>query len=114
MGINNRWLSFVLIDDSTFDELVIKIERAFKHNLICVDDEGRYIASAELDSFCIKVIDKIDRLSEFLCDDHYTLEIAISSDKHFNFEFEKHIKEILNKNSVQWERSVWAPDKLPD
>lgn len=37
---NRRWLSLVLSEDLSFDELLIKIGRAFKHNLSCEDDEG--------------------------------------------------------------------------
>lgn len=114
MNTHKRWLSFVLIDDGSFDELLVKVEKAFKHKLSCEDDEGRYIAKAKLDDFSVTVIDKIDRLSEFLCDENYTLEIAITSDKYFNSDFENHLKEVLNNNSIKWERLVWAPNKLPD
>lgn len=114
MNIHKRWLSFVLVDDSSFDELLTKIEQAFKHKLSCKDDDGRYIAKAEFDDFSIKVIDKIDRLSELLCDENYTLEITITSDEYFNTNFENHVKGILSNNAIQWERSVWAPNKLPD
>lgn len=113
MDIHKRWLSFVLVDDSSFDELIAKIEQVFKHNLSCEDDGGRYIAEAEFDGFSIKVIDKIDRLSELLCDENYTLEITITSDKYFNVNFENHVKGILSNHAIQWERSVWAPAKLP-
>lgn len=112
MNIQKRWLSFVLVDDSSFDELLTKIEQAFKHKLSCKDDEGRYIAKAEFDGFSIKVIDKVDRLSELLCDENYTLEITITSNEYFNSNLESHIKEILSNNAIQWERSVWAPNKL--
>lgn len=114
MNIHKRWLSFVLVDDGSFDELLTKIEQAFKHKLSYMDDEGRYIAKAEFDDFSIKVIDKIDRLSELLCDENYTLEITITSDEYFNANFENHVKGILSNNAIQWERSVWAPNKLPD
>ncbi|EBA5557753.1 hypothetical protein EL09_23955 [Salmonella enterica subsp. enterica] len=112
MNLHKRWLTFVLSDDGSFDELIIKTEQAFKHKLICVDDEGRYIASADLDEFSIRVIDKIDRLSELLCDEHYTLKIIIHSERYFNYEFDGYIKNILSENGMQWKRSVWTPDKL--
>lgn len=111
MNTYKRWLSFVLVDNSSFEELLTKIELAFKQKLSCEDDEGRYIAIANFDGFSIKVIDKIDRLSEFLCDDHYTLEITINTDGYFNYNFENHIKEILTNNSIHWGRSVWAPNQ---
>lgn len=112
MSINKRWLTFVLSDDGSFDELIIKTELAFKHKLICIDDEGRYIASADLDEFSIKLIDKVDRLSELLCDEDYTLKITICSEEYFNDEFEEYIKKILHENGIQWKRCVWTPDKL--
>ncbi|EEC5265557.1 hypothetical protein JK365_00210 [Salmonella enterica subsp. enterica serovar Ceyco] len=112
MNLHKRWLTFVLSDDGSFDELIIKTEQAFKHKLICIDDEGRYIASADLDEFSIRVIDKVDRLSELLCDEHHTLEIVINSERYFNYEFEEYIKKILHENGIQWQQSVWAPDKL--
>ncbi|EOW7639077.1 hypothetical protein ACO0LQ_004249 [Salmonella enterica] len=97
MNLHKRWLTFVLSDDGSFDELIIKTEQAFKHKLICIDDEGRYIASADLDEFSIRVIDKVDRLSELLCDEHHTLEIVINSERHFNYEFEEYIKKYYMK-----------------
>ncbi|EDS6041286.1 TPA: hypothetical protein O7X39_000654 [Salmonella enterica] len=112
MNLHKRWLTFVLSDDGSFDELIIKTEQAFQHKLICIDDEGRYIASADLDEFSIRVIDKVDRLSELLCDEHHTLEIVINSERYFNYEFEEYIKKILHENGIQWQQSVWAPDKL--
>lgn len=110
---NRRWLSFVLSEDLSFDELLIKIGRAFKHNLSCEDDEGRYIARANCGIFSIEVIDKVDRLSEFLCDDNYVLEVIIDSDEYFNSDFDKNIKKILSDNLILWERAVWAPAPLP-
>ena len=110
--MQKRWLSFILVDDSSFDELLTKIEQAFKHKLYCKDDAGRYIAKAELDGFSIKVIDKVDRLSELLCDENYTLEITITYDEYFNSNFENHVKGILSNNAIQWQRSVWAPNQL--
>lgn len=97
MNINKRWLNFVLSDDGGFDELIIKTEQAFKHKLICIDDEGRYIASADLDEFSIRVIDKVNRLSELLCDEDYTLKITIYSERYFNHEFEGYIKKYYMK-----------------
>ncbi|KEA51383.1 hypothetical protein DT73_18690 [Mangrovibacter sp. MFB070] len=114
MNTKKRWLSFVLTSNDSFDELLIKIQQAFKCKLSSEDDEGRYIAKARLGGFSIKVIDRVDRLSELLCDENYTLEIEITSDEYFNYDFEKNIRKILNDNSILWERLVWAPDKLHD
>ncbi|HHK9551672.1 hypothetical protein VB265_07350 [Enterobacter sichuanensis] len=112
MSIHKRWLSFVLLDDISFKELLTKLEQVFERTLICEDEEGRYIAKAECDGFTVTLIDKEDRLSEFLCDENYSLEITIRSDDYFNSNFENFIKETLRNGNIKWGRSVWAPDKL--
>ncbi|MEG6185553.1 hypothetical protein UXP39_24325 [Enterobacter sichuanensis] len=112
MSIHKRWLSFVLLDDISFKELLTKLEQVFERTLICEDDEGRYIAKAECDGFTVTLIDKEDRLSEFLCDENYSLEITIRSDDFFYSNFENSIKENLRNGNIKWGRSVWAPDKL--
>lgn len=111
MTIFKKWLSFVLVDNSSFEDLVKKIELAFDKKLSCEDDEGRYIATAICNGFTLKVIDKIDRLSDFLCDENYTLEILINNEDYFSSTFENHIKRILHIYSLKWERVVWAPNK---
>ncbi|WP_312689896.1 hypothetical protein [Kosakonia sp.] len=113
MTSNKRWLSFVLAEEGTFDELLCKFERAFQQPLICHDDKGRYIACAVCQGFEIKVIDKEDRLSELLCDEHYVLDVIISSDDHFNEAFEARIKALLSDHALQWTRRRWAPHPLP-
>lgn len=112
MSIHKRWLSFVLLDDISFKELLTKLEQVFERTLICEDDEGRYIAKAECDGFTVTLLDKEDRLSEFLCDENYSLEITIRSDDYFNSNFENFIKETLRNGNIKWGRAVWAPDKL--
>jgi hypothetical protein len=110
MNINTRWLTFVLVDNNeSFQEIQAKIASAFQCKLSCKDEKGRYIARAKLANFSIAVIDKIDMLSELLCDEHYTLEITVISDEYFNSEFESYIKKILTNHFIQWKRSVWSP-----
>ena len=112
MSIHKRWLSCVLLEDLSFKELLTKLEQVFERTLVCEDDEGRYIAKTECDDFTVTLIDKEDRLSEFLCDENYNLEITIRSDDYFNSNFENFIKETLRNGNIKWERSVWAPDEI--
>ena len=113
MSIHKRWLSFVLLEDISFKELLTKLKQVFERTLVCEDEEGRYIGKAECDGFTVTLIDKEDRLSEFLCDENYSLEIMITSDDYLNSYFEDFIKDTLRNGNIKWERSVWAHDKLP-
>lgn len=102
-------LIFDLYDQILYKELVSKLESIFEINLSCVDDEGRYFSYGETKDFDVEVIDKIDRSSELLCDDHYVLVVGIFSEKYFNNEFEKYIKDILYSSGVKWKNGVWHP-----
>ncbi|EJC1154361.1 hypothetical protein ACLF30_003749 [Cronobacter sakazakii] len=110
MKNKKRWLSFVLEDDCLFEELVSKFSRLFNKHFSIIDDEGRYIASADAGIYTVNIIDKIDRLSDYLCDDNYVFEVIIRDDALFNLKFEDEIKNILSKGNVKWERFVWAPE----
>jgi hypothetical protein len=77
------------------------------------DDKGRYVATARLPEYQVQVIDKEDRLGEFLCDEDYTLRIAIEGDQHFTRVFENRIKGLLEQAGIVTQRSVWAPDRNP-
>lgn len=114
MSAQKKWLSFVLKEDVSFDELLLKIERAFEVKLPCEDDEGRYIAKAKLNNFNIEVVDRVDRLSKELCDENYTLDIISSSEELFSRTFENDIKNILSEGDIRWERFVWAPSAPTD
>lgn len=110
--MKRRWLRFVLLDDCSFADLLIKLSIAFNQQFLMRDDKGRYIAEANFDNYKVIVVDKVDRLSEILCDDNYTLDVVIDSDGYINASFEGMIKNILSKHAIKWERSIWAPYPL--
>ncbi|MHA8111804.1 hypothetical protein ACX122_01535 [Kosakonia cowanii] len=107
--MKRRWLRFVLLEDCCFADLLIKLSVAFNQQFLMRDDKGRYIAEVVFDNYKIKVVDKIDRLNEMLCDSNYTLDVVIDSDEYFNISFEAIIKNILRKHAIKWKRSIWAP-----
>ncbi|EOV8837288.1 hypothetical protein ACNY9Y_003277 [Cronobacter dublinensis] len=111
-NMRKRWLSFVLESDCLFEELVSKFSKLFNKNFYIIDDEGRYIAVADIEFYIANIIDRVDRLSDYLCDDNYVFEVIIENDALFNHEFEGDIKSILSKGNIKWERFVWAPDRL--
>ncbi|MEG0186636.1 MAG: hypothetical protein RR704_24620 [Stenotrophomonas sp.] len=113
MTATARWLIFVLTSDGSFEDVVRRAAEAFGHPFQCRDDEGRHVASARLTACEVEVIDKEDRLADFLCDDHYTLRVAIRGDDHFTLAFEAHVKALLEHAQLRWQRSVWAPDRHP-
>lgn len=110
--MKRRWLRFVLFVDCSFADLLIKLSIAFNQQFLMRDDKGRYIAEADCNNYKVIVVDKVDRLSEMLCDDHYTLDVVINSDGYFNASFEGMIKYILRRHAIKWERSIWAPHPL--
>ena len=102
MSIHKRWLSFVLLEDISFKELLTKLKQVFERTLVCEDEERRYIAPADCDGFTVTLIDKEDRLSEFLCDENYSLEIMITSDDYLNSYFEDFIKDTLRNGNINY------------
>ena len=108
-----RWLIFVLEEDVPFTELILKLEQAFVISLPYKDDKGRDIAKAKLDDYDVRVIDRIDRLDEMLCDDNHIIGFIITNDDFFTYNFECKMKDFLDKNKINWSRSVWAPNDLP-
>lgn len=107
-----RWLIFVLKEDIAFSELILKLEQVFDISLPYKDDKGRYIAKEELKNCCIEVIDRIDRLGDFLCDENHMLQFVVINDDFFTSEFEGAKKRILDANKVMWSSTVWAPNDL--
>ncbi len=108
----SRQLNFVLLEDIPFEELISKLEKAFNIELPYKDIKGRYIAKANQQEFDIEVVDKIDQLGDFLCDDYHVMYITIDSDKYFNFEFENKIISILKDGQIEWRYATWS--KLED
>jgi len=111
-NMRKRWLSFVLESDCLFEELVSKFSKLFNKHFSIIDDEGRYIAVADIEFYTANIIDRVDRLSDYLCDDNYVFEVIIENDALFNHEFQDDIKSILSKGNIKWERFVWTPDRL--
>lgn len=105
---SDRCLSVVLLEDIDFSELVGKVEVAFGVNLAIKDKEGRCIAEGGADGFYIEVVDRVDRLGDFLSDDNHVVDIFVVSDEHFNSEFEDKIKSIFKRGGIKWGRAVWS------
>ncbi|WP_218921211.1 hypothetical protein [Burkholderia sp. ABCPW 11] len=103
-----RCLSVVLLEDIDFEELVKKIENAFGVNLLVSDKKGRYVAEWEGGDFSIEVIDRVDRLGDFLSDDNHVIDFFVNSSNMSNLEFEGKIKSLLKSGGVKWARGVWS------
>ncbi|ANF96606.1 hypothetical protein AR543_11720 [Paenibacillus bovis] len=114
MHTSHQVLGFVLLEDVPFEQLLTRLSEAFQISLPYEDYKGRYIAKAYLSGYHLEVEDRVDRLSELLCDEYHVLNIRIDSNEYFNCAFEQHIKQILKKGEIRWQRYVWAPYPLPE
>ncbi|HGL6718968.1 hypothetical protein NTJ56_23095 [Burkholderia contaminans] len=103
-----RCLSVVLLEDVDFLDLVRKIENAFGVRLSVKDKKGRYIADWDGNDFSIEVVDRVDRLGDFLSDENHVVDVFIESDENFNEKFEGKIKSIFRNGGVAWSRAVWS------
>ncbi|MCR4465331.1 hypothetical protein [Burkholderia sp. SCN-KJ] len=103
-----RCLSVVLLEDVDFLDLVRKIQNAFGVRLSVKDKKGRYIADWGGNDFSIEVVDRVDRLGDFLSDENHVVDVFIESDENFNEEFEGKIKSIFRNGGVAWSRAVWS------
>ncbi|RQR33922.1 MULTISPECIES: hypothetical protein [unclassified Burkholderia] len=103
-----RCLSVVLLEDIDFLGLVEKIENAFGARLSVKDKKGRCIADWDGDDFSIEVVDRVDRLADFLSDGNHIVDVFIESDENFNEKFEGKIKSIFKNGGVAWGRAVWS------
>ncbi|MBD2786197.1 hypothetical protein ID858_15830 [Xenorhabdus sp. DI] len=101
-----RRLGIVLDVNSSFEDLVYKVSQAFNISLSIKDDKGRYIATGNLTKYKITVVDKEDRQSELLCDEHYTLELDMENEND-NYEYESEILNILFEANIKWIKGVW-------
>ncbi|QMJ71322.1 hypothetical protein HVX92_18035 [Escherichia fergusonii] len=97
-----RCLSIVLAEDVSFTEMMTKTGNAFNIEMSYKDDKGRFIARAQFQNYHIELIDKIDMISELLCDVHYTLDISVEPEKYPEQEFTQQIIDILQKNTIRW------------
>ncbi len=103
-----RQLGILLLEDISFELLVLKVEKAFGIYFSSYDDKGRYVAKGNLNDYSVEVVDKIDRLSEILCDDNYLINIKINSDRLFNAQFENNIKKLLKIGGIKWRDGIWT------
>ncbi len=103
-----RQLGILLLEDISFEQLVLKVEKAFGIYFSSYDDKGRYVAKGNLNDYSVEVVDKIDRLSEILCDDNYVINIKINSDRLFNAQFENNVKKLLKIGGIKWRDGIWT------
>ncbi|MTD28229.1 hypothetical protein [Erwinia sorbitola] len=108
MKKNNRRLSIVLLEDIPFDKLIPKLEKAFSIKLPYKDDKGRDIARATMEGYSLEVVDRIDRLGDFLCDDFHILYIILNSEDDFNSSFEDSISKNLKEGNIKWKYATWS------
>ncbi|WP_126225905.1 hypothetical protein [Burkholderia ambifaria] len=105
---HGRCLSVVLLEDIDFEDLIKKIGNAFGVNLLVSDKKGRYVAGWRGEEFSIEVIDRLDRLGDFLSDENHVVDFFIKPGNNSNVEFEGKIKSILKNGGVKWARGVWS------
>jgi hypothetical protein len=111
--MNTEYLSIVLLEDLPFEKLIHKLENAFKIEFPYSNYKGRNIGKAVVENYEISIIDRIDNLGDFLCDDHHTLEIKVNFLESFDYsKLERELKEKLKAGNVSWERGVWTTLKL--
>ncbi|MEX2951073.1 hypothetical protein AB4K01_07665 [Serratia fonticola] len=108
MKSNNRRLSIVLLEDIPFEELIPKLEKTFGISLPYKDDKGRDIARATIEGYSLEVVDRVDRLGDFLCDDYHILYIILNSEDDFNSSFEDSIRKNLKEGNVKWKYATWS------
>lgn len=111
----NKYLSIVLLESVSFEELVLKISRAFEISLSCEDEKGRYIAKGFTNDFEIELIDKIDRLGDFISDENYTLDFIIPLNNCLNYKkIEESIKNQLKYSNIAWKYGIWSKSSFDD
>ncbi len=106
--MKEKYLSFDLLEDISFVDLILKMEQIFSISLPYNNQDGRLRAKGILSKFPIIVVDRHDDLAEFLCDKHHTLEFQILNTDFEEKEIENQIIEIL-KNKIEWREAKWFP-----
>jgi hypothetical protein len=110
--MNTKKLALVLQEDISFEELISKIEKVFNVSLPFKNEKGRFVAKSEVENFRIKVIDRYDDLSGFLCDEYHTLELTFNYEEAFDYVTnENQIKRYL-KNNIEWKYGIWSPIEM--
>ncbi|MFJ7839567.1 hypothetical protein FC756_09070 [Lysinibacillus mangiferihumi] len=104
-----KYLSVVLLEDIPFEDLVHKMEKTFGIQLPYNNKKGRNIAEGSTDVYQILIIDRIDELSEVLCDENHTLEIQINPNVAFDYEkIESDLKMRFKNNKINWQYGIWS------
>jgi len=102
-------LSIVLLEDLPFTDLMPKIEKALNLKLPYENHKGRLIGKCVIGDYEYSLIDKIDELGEFLCDETHTLDLRVNFKEPFDYkklEEEFFIK--LKEGNISWEKGVWT------
>lgn len=108
-------LSITLLENISFKDIVNKMEKVFDISFICEYKHGRLIAFGDTNQYSIELIDKEDTLGEFLCSENYILEIYISNNENFEYEFyESEIKLLLKKENIMWVKGIWIDERNDD
>jgi hypothetical protein len=107
--MKKKYLSIVLLEDTCFKEVVMKIEKAFGIPLLYKNKKGRYIAEGIMENYKISVVDRIDDLGEFLTDDYHALEIVVDFDDSFDQEgIENNVINKLSNEKIAWKSGIWS------
>lgn len=106
-----KHLNIVLLEDSTFDELICKLEKVFATRLPYENEKGRLIARGNIVDFLIEVINRHDDLDDALCDDYHTMRLTIIFNKLSDFEDTEGVLKEKFKNKIEWDYGIWSPVK---
>jgi len=103
-------LSIILLEDISFEELVTKLEMAFHIDLPYENKKGRLVAEGANDIYSIELIDRVDELSESLCDEYFVLDLSFDDNECFDYDkYEFDIKAKLKNGDIKWRDGIWAP-----
>ncbi|MEC0090853.1 hypothetical protein [Paenibacillus macquariensis] len=102
-------LRIVLLEDDLFKNLVCKMEKVFGIRLPYENKKGRFISEGDTATYKVILVDRIDDLSDMLCDEHHTLDIHIDMDKSFNYEkYEEDVVKKLENGKIRWKYGIWT------
>lgn len=105
-------LSIVLLEDDLFEKLVCKMENVFGIRLPYENKKGRFIAEGDTAIYKVILVDRVDDLSDLLCDEHHTLDIHIDMDESFNYEkYEEDVVTKLKNGEIRWKYGIWTKTK---
>lgn len=114
--MKRKYLNIVLLEDIDFENVVIKIEKAFGISLPYENNKGRFIAEGITENYKVLVVDRLDDLGEFLTDDYHVLKIIVDfNDFISQEEIENGVikteNDIINKLSsgkIIWKNGIWS------